>query len=247
MRYIQCLLLFVVSLGWANPQMKKANELYHQEKYQEAINLYETIVNSKQHSAALYYNLANAHYKLSHVAPSIYYYEKALLLNPTDADIINNLAFAQAMTIDDIKSVPQVGLAHLIHKFTRLFTYDVWAWISVGLSGCILLLFIFFYFSESTNVKRGLFTFLLVMIIVFVVSVAITIFEKNHAEEQQPAIVFEQASPVKVEPRDNAEGIFVLHEGTKVFIKEKYQNWTKIELLDGSDGWIISKDIKAIK
>ena len=78
----------------------EANTLYNNGKYAEAIDKYESILDSDQHSAELYFNLGNANYKLNNIAPSIYYYEKALLLEPNDKDIQNNLAFAQNMTID---------------------------------------------------------------------------------------------------------------------------------------------------
>jgi len=35
-------------------------------------------------SAALYYNLANAHYKLNNVGETVYYFEKALQLSPAE-------------------------------------------------------------------------------------------------------------------------------------------------------------------
>ena len=92
--------------------------MYNEGKYAEAISLYESILATKKHSAALYFNLANAHYKLNHIAPSIYYYEKALQLNPNDSDIKNNLAFAQNMTIDAINDVPEVGFSKLINNTT---------------------------------------------------------------------------------------------------------------------------------
>ena len=66
--------------------------MYNQGKYAEAIDKYKAILETKNHSAALYFNLANAHYKLNNIAPSIYYYEKALQLAPNDPDIKNNLA-----------------------------------------------------------------------------------------------------------------------------------------------------------
>ena len=60
----------------------KGNDLYKQEKYHKAIESYKEIENSGVASDELYYNLGNSYYKLNEVAPSIYYYEKALKLNP---------------------------------------------------------------------------------------------------------------------------------------------------------------------
>ena len=65
---------------------KAGNDHYAQGRFQEAIDAYKRILDQKVESAALYYNLANAHYKLNNVAPTVYYYEKALLLNPNHTD-----------------------------------------------------------------------------------------------------------------------------------------------------------------
>ena len=85
---------------------KAGNDHYAQGRYQEAIDAYKRILDQKVESAALYYNLANANYKLNNVAPTIYYYEKALQLAPSDPDIRNNAAFAENMKIDAIESLP---------------------------------------------------------------------------------------------------------------------------------------------
>ena len=46
-----------------------ATEAYNNGAYQEAISLYNQILDANLHSAALYYNLGNAHYKLGEIAP----------------------------------------------------------------------------------------------------------------------------------------------------------------------------------
>ena len=100
MRHIFYLLIGLFSLGlYAQNQslFEQGNQLYNDGKYAEAIDKYKAILDSENHSAELYFNLANAHYKLNHIAPSIYYYEKALKLSPKDQDIKNNLAFANTI------------------------------------------------------------------------------------------------------------------------------------------------------
>ena len=56
---------------------QQASQDYANGNYEAAINKYESILKSGEVSASLYYNLGNAHYKLDHIAPSIYNYEKA--------------------------------------------------------------------------------------------------------------------------------------------------------------------------
>ena len=91
MRIFTYLILCFSLFGYAqsNHVFEEANGLYNDGKYSEAIEKYEEILNSNVHSAELYFNLANANYKLNNIAPSVYYYEKALLLEPNDEEIKN--------------------------------------------------------------------------------------------------------------------------------------------------------------
>ena len=119
MRSIFYIVLFFISFSaWSQNDVlfEKANKLYNQDKYQGAIDTYKKILETGEHSAELYYNIANANYKLSNIGPSVYYYEKALLLAPDDQDIKNNLAFAQNMTIDAIDVIPQTGISKIVNN-----------------------------------------------------------------------------------------------------------------------------------
>ena len=127
------IILFTVSFSLAQNKtiFEQANTFYNNGEYEKAIKKYEQILSSKKHSAELYFNLANAHYKLNHIAPSIFYYEKALLLNPNDKEINNNANFARNMTIDAIETVPEVGLKRIFNEIIRALHFDSWAWWSV--------------------------------------------------------------------------------------------------------------------
>jgi SH3-like domain-containing protein len=39
----------------------------------------------------------------------------------------------------------------------------------------------------------------------------------------------------------------VLHEGTKVYVGETIGKWKKVQLTDGTEGWIESNAIKEVK
>jgi SH3-like domain-containing protein len=52
---------------------------------------------------------------------------------------------------------------------------------------------------------------------------------------------------VKNEPRVSGSDVFVLHEGTKVFVEEALENWKKIQLTDGTEGWIEESAIREVK
>ena len=247
MKKIAFIFLLVTQVFWAQNGFEHGNALYQKEKYTESAAAYESVLAGGKHSAALYFNLGNAYYKQNKVAPAIYNYEKALVLSPNDKEILTNLKFAQKMTIDEIKEVPKVGFEKLLRDFTGALHYDSWAWLAVSLAAAFLLFFIGYYFSQTTLLKRIFFIGMFVLVFAILISVLSAIFEKTHYENERPAIVFAETAQVKNEPRNSASDVFVLHEGTKVMILEKTANWNKIELLDGSDGWIESSAIKAIK
>ena len=248
MKNILYLFLLISQVFFAQNSFEKGNTLYQKGKYKEAAQTYETIIKEdKQHSAELYFNLGNCYYKLNKVALSIYNYEKALVLKPNDAETLNNLKFAKKLTIDEIKEVPKVGFAKLIQNFTGIFNYNNWAWISVGIAFAFLLSFIGYYFSQLTLSKRIYFIVMFVLLFSLLLSVSAGITEKDHYNNDRPAIVFAEMTEVRSEPQKAGSSIFLLHEGAKVYVKGALENWKKIELTDGTEGWIDASAIREVK
>jgi tetratricopeptide (TPR) repeat protein len=247
MKNILYIFLLITQTFWAQSAFDKGNNLYQKGNYQEAITIYESVVNSGEESAELYFNLGNCYYKLNKVAPAIFNFEKALLLNPTDAEIQNNLSFAQKMTIDEVTEVPKVGFAKIIRDFTSSFHYDTWAWIAILFSGLFLVGFLGYYFSNTTMLKRIFFTTMVFTLFFTICCVFAGFFERNQSNNDRPAIVFAEVIPVKSEPKSTAQDAFVLHAGTKVFVLESLNNYKKIQLLDLKEGWIEKSAIKELK
>ncbi|MFK7831851.1 MAG: tetratricopeptide repeat protein [Winogradskyella sp.] len=250
MRTIIVLLVFSLSIfGFAqnSSTFELANGLYNEGKYQEAIDAYTSILEGDVHSAELYFNLGNANYKLNNIAPSIYYFEKALLLAPNDKDIQNNLAFAQNMTIDAIQKVPKVGFSRIINNIVNTFHTDTWAKMAIAGVLLFVLLFLMYHFSYATSKKRIAFITSIVGLLVACFSIAMA-FQKDHLEKKDnPAIVYVQESRVMSEANKTSEELFRLHEGTKIQVLETYEDWQKIQLSDNSIGWIPLKEIKLLK
>lgn len=242
-------LIFVLISGicFAQNGFEKGNALYQKGQYQAAIDAYQSVLDGKQQSAELYFNLANCYYKLNKVAPAIYNYEKALVLHPGDSEIKNNLKFAQKMTIDEIKEVPKVGFAKLLRDFTGIFHYDTWAVVAVSFSVLFLLFFVGYYFSQTTLSKRIFFIGMFVLVFLILISILAAVFEKDHDRSERPAIVFAESAEVKSEPKASGSDVFVLHEGTKVYVLESLDDWRKVALTDGSEGWIESSAIREVK
>ena len=244
--YILLCLFSTMSFAQNETAFEQANTLYNEGNYTEAITKYTSILDQGEHSAELYYNIANAHYKLNNVAPSIYYYEKALLLKPNDKEILNNISYAKNMTIDAIEIVPEVGFSRLIKNATNTMIFDNWAKTAVALVVLFVLLFLMYYFSQSTSKKRLAFITSLSSLLLAFIALAFAFNSYELDQKNQPAIVFAQESQIKSEPNLRSAEAFKLHEGTKVQVIDTVTNWKKIKLSDGKTGWIVADDIKLL-
>ncbi|SDW90948.1 SH3 domain-containing protein [Aequorivita viscosa] len=244
--YLSILLFSILSFGQNDKLFDQGKELYKNGKYQQAINSWMQILENGQTSSELYFNIANAQYKLNQIGPSIYYYEKALQLSPNDSDIKTNLAFAENARIDAIEPLPQSVFTKWYKNIADTFTYDGWAILAVGFSIVFVILFLLYYFSHIEKRKRLLFATSMLSIVLLLGAVTMAFLTYGDYSKNQPAIIFANQIEVKSEPSMGSNSAFVLHEGTKVQIMAQDGNWFRISLADGKDGWIPASDLKQL-
>ena len=151
------LFVFIQLMGFAqdaNVLFVTANQLYQQEKYHQAIEKFHQLEKQEVQSAELFYNLANAYYKINKVAPSIYYYEKALQLTSNNKDILFNLNFAKRMTIDNIEELPTTIFQKLSKNYIQKLSYNSWSYLVILFVVLFAILFLMYHFSFSTTKKE---------------------------------------------------------------------------------------------
>lgn len=248
-RKLTILTYLVCTLGFSqNEQLfEEATAFYNQGEYTKAADNYLKILDNREHSAELYFNLGNTYYKLNKIAPSIYYYEKALLLKPNDRDIRNNLAYAQNMTLDAIEPLPQTTISKMYNQLTTYLSFDQWAYVAVGFMMLFVCCYIAFYYFKFSTQKRIAFISSLVFLLFTIIAVMLAYIQFSNFKSEQPAIVFSEEVGVKSEPNNRGQAIFTLHAGTKVNVLEQLNDWKKIAIADGTTGWIPSEDIKILK
>ena len=117
MKKLLIISFIVFSAGFSPAQVSRfqglvqeANQYYADGKYNEAIAAYEEVLAGNYESAALYFNLGNAYFKVNNIPSAIWNYEKALKLDPTDEDIRFNLDLANSRMIDKIEPFPEFFL-----------------------------------------------------------------------------------------------------------------------------------------
>ena len=240
-------LIFQLSVAQNHDEVfANANELYQQGNYQEALEGYKKLVEQDTVSSELYHNIANCYYKLNQVAPAIYNYEKALLLNPANEDAKNNLVFAKRLTIDRIEQLPETFLQRLNKSILQQLHYDTWAILAIVFAFVAVALFLLFYFSFSSGIKRLFFVSSILSVILLITTLSFAYHQYGKAKNTIPAIVFADEVSVKSEPTSDADEAFTLHEGTKVLVLDEVGNWKKIKLADGKIGWLKRENIQLL-
>jgi len=245
------LLFCLLSLSFGFAQNEKlfdeATELYNNGEYSAAIENYKEILNNGEHSASLYFNLGNSYYKLNSIGPCIYYYEKALLLNPNNEEIKNNLRFAQNMRLDAIEEVPTTEISKIYKSALGLFSYDGWAYLAIALVFLCVLAYMAYYFLRPANQKRAAFISSMLSLALCVVCILMAYLNFEQYKNNEPAIVFAKEVNVNSEPNINSNTVFTIHEGTKVNVLDELDDWKRIRIADGQTGWLLGRDIKSLK
>lgn len=223
-----------------------ANDLYKQDKLEEAVVLYEKIEAQGMISSELFYNLGNSYYKLNKVGPSIYYYEKALKLDPLNQDVKNNLVFAKRLALDNIEELPKTVFQKLNENFLQQLSYNQWAVVVIVFSFLGSVLFLFFYFANTPSKKRFYFVTSTLSFVLLIFAFSITYQQYSFQKNNKTAIVFAEKTEIRNAPTLNSDEVFTLHEGTKVIVLDAIDDWKKIKIADGKQGWIVSSEIKEL-
>lgn len=237
---------FVSNSQSADELFKEGNTFYKVEDYNRAMGVYLAIEEKGIESSDLYYNLGNCYYKLNKVAPAIYYYEKALKLDPANEDALHNLTFAKRMTLDVIEDLPKTFFQRFSENVIQKYAFDTWALIAVIASFLASLLFLLYHFSGSSKMKLLYFNTTIFSVFVMLVSVFFAYDNYDTVQKNRTAIIFATKTEVKNAPTTSSEEVFELHEGTKVIILDELDNWKKIKIADGKVGWIYQDDLKEI-
>ena len=231
-------------MGWAfaqNPTdewFDQANTAYNSGNYEDAVELYQKILNTDMESVPVYYNMGNAYYKMHEYPKAIYYYENALKLDPSNEDARTNLEIANLAIVDKIEPVPQSFIVRWWRSLRAMCSSDRWAWWSVAAFALLLVCAFMFFRSRRIGLRKLGFFMGLIFLVVFALSVVFAAQLRHSATTQDQAIIMSPTVTVKSSPAEASVDLFVLHEGTKVTIMESSNGWNKVRIANGSIGWL---------
>ena len=126
-----------------------ANTAYINSDYHRAIDAYRQLILRGYASDKLYYNLANAYFKVGRYGKAILYYNRALRLAPGDADIRYNLDVANTFTKDKIAVVPEFFLKGWVRSVRMSLGCTAWSVVSLA-ALALMISYLYSYNDFST-------------------------------------------------------------------------------------------------
>ncbi|MFT4762747.1 MAG: tetratricopeptide (TPR) repeat protein [Paraglaciecola sp.] len=242
-----CLLqITVFAQSEANNLFAQANELYKQKKYAAATKVYEDILKTEVQSVELHYNLANTYFKNEELGKAIVHYERALLIEPSNEDVVYNLSLAEANRVDEIENLPQFFLASWWQNMRQMASSTSWSIFGLLLLWASAAGFIIWLMGKSRKHKKlgfigGLVT-LLLSFLPFSLAYSRVQMEKNSGS----AIILVEKINLKSGPDAASTTLNTLHEGTKVALTDAVGEWHQVRLPNGEIGWLEIKGIEQI-
>lgn len=224
----------------------RANDSYAAGEYDVALADYEAILNQGKYSAVLYYNLANTYFKLDQLGKAILYYNRALRLSPTDEDIRHNLEYAEQMTKDSIEEIPEFVLTTWMKAVRGVCSATAWTIISLIMLVLSLSMALVYLLAHRLSLRKTGFYVMVVAGLLFIVTTLFALSEREQVVDSREAIVMNSAVSIKSSPDRAAVELFVLHEGTKVYIGSEMAGWAEVRIADGRKGWIETNRIEKI-
>jgi tetratricopeptide (TPR) repeat protein len=226
--------------------MKQAGEYYRKGEFDKAIQIYEQLINEGYEGTSLFFNLGNSYYRIGKLGYSILNYERALKISPSDEDVKHNLAFTNLSTVDKIQPLPTFFLFEWWESLLASLTVNGWTYAAFIFYIILLVLIIFYFFARTIFQQKIILFSSLGVIVILAITISLLVVKINREQTLINGVIIEQTTTVKTSPDPNSTDAFVIHEGLKVKLEDKLDQWTKIRLTDGKVGWIENNAVEKI-
>ena len=220
----------------------EANKYAENEEFSKAAETYQQLLKTGVQSAEIEYNLANTYLRMNELGEAILHYERAALLAPGDADIAQNLRLARERIESDIAPTPTFFLADTWNGLQDSLSSGLWSVLFLLVLAAAVGGFILWQLgTERTRRKQGFFAgvgLLPVALILFLLASGKARKEYNSGL----GIVMTNKVALHAGAEENSPVIRELREGMKVKVSDNINNWYKVKLVNGEEGWL-AKDV----
>ena len=234
---LSCVSLTSASAEQDNDQFALGNEAYAEGKYDKALSYYKGVLEQEGYSASLLYNMANAYYQKKDVGQAILHYERALYLDPGNADIQANLGLARRDS--GLISTPAPDW----QRFFHLLNLNWWAMLASGAFGLFSLIYLLR--GIRPGILKGapariLTTFCLLCFMAGGTGIAVQY--RNISR----GVITKDNAHLLVSPFDSASSSVSIKDGKIVRIAKTYKGYLLVEGGNGKSGWIKRSAVESV-
>lgn len=206
----------------------EGNAAYSVGEYDKAIAAFETVTGENGYAPSVLYNLGNSYAQKGMIGKAVLNYERALKLDPSNSDILGNLA---KLRKDAGLFTPEMST---VQRFFAVVSIDGWALICLG---CLLAIAVLLGCRLQLNPSRKMFGWSAACAIVFFV-VAVAGMTYNYSN-YNPLIVVQKDVKLLVSPFDGASPVGAIAEGKTLEPLDKdYGEYIYVRDGSGRKGWL---------
>jgi tetratricopeptide (TPR) repeat protein len=249
LKYNSILLIIFLALPFGslfsqNPEslFEEANQAYASGDYQNAIVLYQQILQQGIESGEVFFNLGNAYYKQNMIGLAILNYEKSRKYLEGDAALEQNLQLARLKIVDEIDEIPKLFIDIWWYEISHLVSMNALLWLTLFLFTLFIITLIMQLFLKRRTMRK----FVWISFSVFIFILILTIGQIYEFETSSFGVILEQKVSVVSAPDEDGTEVFILHEGTKVQVNREMGEWMEITIPDGKTGWMKSSHLGLI-
>lgn len=232
------LIILPMAIGVASQSalFEQGNAYYADQQYSQAIDSYEALLQQNMESAALYYNLGNAHFKNGDLGLAVLNYLRAQRLEPGNEDIDHNLEFARQFSRVQMEGVTLNPINSTLAEIVASYRLEMMAWVTSGFFiAMILLLIARFGFGRRGSVVR---VPTIILVILFVATAGLTTFKYRNDYLTRRAVIVTDECPVLSGPSVRAEIEFQGASGLILIILDESDEYYNVLFENQRRGWV---------
>jgi len=217
----------------------KANEEFAAGRFREAIELYDGIVRSGEYSAALFYNVGNAHYRAGDLGQAILNYERALALEPFHPEAATNLRLVRdkASALELRKtSIERTASWFTANQYTIAAAVSFW----IGA-------FVFAMRLVARRRSPALTAIFVGASLVFALCLIGLRALESGSHGKALAIVVGNKIDARLATADNAGTVLALPPGSEIRILSTRGDWVYAALPNNLSGWVPAASAQRVR
>ncbi|MEY2950352.1 MAG: tetratricopeptide repeat protein [Saprospiraceae bacterium] len=246
MKWFFIFFLFAFHLGSSAMEtdlLERAAQFFSENSFEEAAEIYEELIQTSGPSADLYYNLANCYHRLGALVQARLYYERALILDPNDSSIMNNL---EMLTLQ-LESGQEVLFTSLFDKisfeFSGWLSAEKWAYLFTISSWLVLILGLIWLFAQRRSIKKVGFYIGILGLIISLLSFSLGRERSKYENNSNYHITLnKKGAKIYLAPDILSPVIDNIPQGKKSLLIDSLDTWYKVWLEKDIQGWVKKED-----